>query len=311
MDWLTHSLNYNHLHYFWLVVREGSVAKAASKLRLARPTVSEQIHTLEKTLGEKLFVKRGRNLELTEMGVLVHGFADEIFSIGRELIETVKGRPTGRPQRLMVGVAEVVPKLVAKSLLDPARSMSERVHIVCREDKTERLVASLASHDLDVVISDSPLAAGSAVRAFNHLLGECGITIFARKDLAARYKRGFPGSLAGAPMLLPTESTILRRSLDQWFDDRGVRPVVEAEFDDNALLKAFGQDGAGLFAAPTVIEREIERQYQVVIVGRVPEVRERFYAISPERRVRHPAVLAICEAAREGLFGATPTRRAG
>lgn len=299
MEWL----NYHHLLYFWMVVREGGMAKAAAQLRLSHPTVSGQVRALEEALGEKLFVKEGRRLVLTEMGKLVYGYADEIFTLGRELMDTVKGRPTGRPLRLVVGIAEVVPKLIAKRLLDPARALSPQVLLVCREDKTERLFGELAAHELDVVLSDTPLPPGSGVRAYNHLLGECGVTIFARKDLAARHREGFPRSLDGAPMLLPMGSTSARRSLDQWFDERGVRPAVVAEFDDSALLKVFGQDGMGLFPSPTAIEREVCRQYGVVPVGRIDDVRERFYALSGERRIRHPAVSAICDAARTKIFG--------
>ena len=305
MEWL----NYHHLLYFWMVAREGGMAKAAARLRLSHPTVSGQVRALEEALGEKLFVKAGRRLVLTDVGQLVYGYADEIFSLGRELLDTVKGRPTGRPQRLVVGIAEIVPKLIAKRLLDPARALSPQVLLVCREDKTERLFGELAAHELDVVLSDTPLPPGSGVRAYNHLLGECGVTIFARKDLAARHREGFPRSLDGAPMLLPTGSTSVRRSLDQWFDERGVRPALVAEFDDSALLKVFGQDGMGLFPSPTAIEQEVCQQYGVVRVGRIAEVRERFYALSGERRIRHPAVSAICDAAREELFGGKVSRR--
>jgi LysR family transcriptional activator of nhaA len=206
---------------------------------------------------------------------------------------------------LVVGIADVVPKLIVKKLLDPARAPALKTRMVCREGKTERLLTELAAHDLDVVISDSPLPAGSSVRAFNHLLGECGMSVFGRKDLAARYRKKFPKSLDGAPMLLPNEATTQRRALDVWFDEHGVRPKIEAEFDDSALLGVFGQDGAGLFAAPSAIESFIKKHYEVDLVGRLPEVRERFYAISIERRIRHPAVVAICHAAREELFKET------
>lgn len=304
MEWL----NYHHLLYFWLVAKEGGVSKAATKLRLAHPTVSGQIRALEHALGEKLFVKQGRRLALTEMGTVVYGYADEIFALGRELMDTVKSRPTGGPLRLVVGIADVVPKLIVKKLLDPARTGPTPVRMVCREGKTERLLTELASHNLDVVISDSPLPGDSTVRAFNHLLGECGMSVFARKDLAARYRKRFPKSLNGAPMLLPHEATTQRRALDVWFDANGVRPTIEAEFDDSALLNVFGQDGAGLFAAPTAIEGFIKKHYEVALVGRLPEVRERFYAISIERRIRHPAVVAICQSAREELFKEAPRR---
>jgi LysR family transcriptional activator of nhaA len=298
MEWL----NYHHLLYFWLAAREGGITRAAATLRLAHPTVSGQIHALEDALGEKLFAREGRKLVLTEMGRVVYGYADEIFRVGRELLDTVKGRPTGRPLRLVVGIAEVVPKLVAKRLLDPARSLSEPVRLVCREDRTDRLVAELAAGGLDVVLTDVPLGHGARVRAFNHLLGESPVTLFAAASLAAQHRRGFPASLEGAPMLLPGPGTALRGALDAWLESRRIRPSVEAEFDDPALLKAFGQDGVGIFPAPTAIEAEVRRQYRVEVVGRIPEVRESFYAISPERRLRHPAVVAISTVARDSFL---------
>lgn len=295
-------INYHHLLYFWLVAREGGLTPAAAKLRLAHSTLSGQIRALEESLGEKLFEREGRRLVLTQMGRLVYGYAEEIFALGEELLDTVRGQPTGRSLRLVVGIAEVVPKLVAKRLLDPARSRAIGARIVCREDKTERLISELGAHTVDVVLSDRPAAAGSGGRIFNHLLGECSITIFARKSLAAKHRQGFPRTLHRAPMLMPTEGTALRRALDQWFESNGIRPQIEGEFDDLALMKAFGQDGRELFPAPTVIEAVVKRQHGVEVVGRLPDVKERFYAISPERRIRHPAVVAICENARRDLF---------
>ncbi len=296
-------LNYHHLLYFWVVARKGGVSAASAELRLAQPTISGQIRALEDSLGEKLFRRVGRRLVLTEMGHTVFRYADEIFSLGRELLDAVKGRPTGRPIRLLVGVADAVPKLIAHRLLEPALRLPEAIRIVCREDKPERLFAALSVHALDLVLSDAPIGPGINVRAFNHLLGECGVTFFGSARLAAAHRRGFPRSLDGAPVLLPAENTTLRRSLDQWFDAQGVRPVVTSEFEDSALLKVFGQAGVGLFAAPSVIEAEVCRQYGVRVVGRVASVRERFYAISVERRLKHPAVVAISEAARGKLFG--------
>jgi LysR family transcriptional activator of nhaA len=304
MEWL----NYHHLLYFWLAARQGGITRAARTLRLAHPTVSGQIHALEDALGEKLLAREGRKLVLTEMGRVVYGYADEIFGLGRELLDTVKGRPTGRPLRLVVGIAEVVPKLVAKRLLDPARELAEPVQLVCREDKTDRLVAELAAGSLDVVLTDAPVQHGGRVRAYNHLLGESGVTFFAAPALAGRHRAGFPGSLDGAPALLPVAGTALRGALEAWFETRRIRPKVEAEFDDTALLKAFGQDGVGLFPAPTAIEAEVRRQYDVEVVGRIPEVRESFYAISPERRLKHPAVVAISAAARESFLMRPGTR---
>ena len=297
-------LNYHHLLYFWTVAREGSVTKACGVLNLTQPAISAQIRTLERSLGERLFEKRGRLLTLTETGRLVYRYADEIFTIGRELQETLAGRPSGRPARLTVGVVEALPKLVAYRLLEPALRGPDPVHLVLREDRLERLLADLAVHALDIVLSETPIPPSTRVKAFSHLLGECGVTIFGAPRLADAHRRRFPQSLDGAPFLLPTDNTTLRRSLDQWFDRHGAAPRVVAEIEDSAVLKVFGQEGAGLFAAPTAVEREVRRQYGVRVVGRIAEVRERFYAISAERRIRHPAVLALTSAARDEIFAA-------
>ena len=296
MEWL----NYHHLLYFWTVAREGSVARACQRLNLSQPTISGQLRALEEALGEKLFARQGRGLVLTEVGRTVYSYADEIFSLGRELMDSLRDRPTGRPLRLVVGIADVVPKLIAYRLLEPA--LAEQVQVICREDKPERLLAELALYGIDLVLADAPLSPSVRIKAFSHLLGECGICFFAVPALAAAHRRRFPASLDGAPLLLPTDNTTLRRSLDQWFDAQGVHPQVVGEFEDSALLNVFGQTGAGLFAAPAAIEREVRKQYGVVVVGRVEEVRERYYAISAERRLKHPAVVAISEAAQHYLF---------
>lgn len=295
-------LNYHHLLYFWTVAREGSIAKARAVLHLTQPAISAQIRTLERSLGERLFEKRGRHLALTESGRLVYRYADEIFTIGRELQETLAGRPPGRPARLSVGVVEALPKLVAYRLLEPALRGPEPVHLVLREDRLDRLLSDLALHTLDVVLTETPMPPSARVKAFTHPLGECGVTVFAAPRLAAAHRRRFPASLDGAPFLLPTSNTTLRRSLDQWFDRQGVAPRVVAEIEDSAVLKVFGQGGAGLFAAPTAVEREVRRQYDVRVVGRIDDVRERFYAISAERRIRHPAVLALTSAAQHDFL---------
>ena len=299
MEWV----NYHHLLYFWTVARQGSVSGAAAELRLAQPTISGQLRALEDHLGEKLFHRSGRRLVLTDVGREVYRYADEIFSLGRELMDVVRGRPTGRPVRLLVGVADAVPKLIAYRLLEPALHLPEQVRIVCREDRPDRLLAELSTQALDLVLSDAPVGAAVKVRAYNHLLGECGITFFATARVAAAHRRRFPASLDGAPMVLPTENTALRRSLDQWFDAQRLRPVVVSEFEDSALLKVFGQAGVGIFVAPTAIEAEIRRQYGVRVVGRTEAVTERFYAITVDRRLKNPAILAISTAAREKLFG--------
>lgn len=305
MEWL----NYHHLLYFWAVAKEGSIARACEKLRLAQPTISGQLRLLEETLGEKLFTKAGRGLTMTEVGQVVYRYADEIFGLGRELQDVLKGRPRGRPLRLHVGVSDLVPKLIAYRVLHPVLKMSEPVQIVCDEDTPDRLLAALAEHRLDVVLSDAPITSMMPVKAFNHLLGTCGVTLFAAPQLAARHRKDFPACLDAAPFLLPMEGSSLRRSLEQWFDSANVRPKLVGEFKDGALMKTFGQAGAGVFAAPSAIAKEIREHYQVVIVGKIDSIVERFYAISVERKLKHPAVVAISEAARGVLFGNHPSRQ--
>jgi len=299
MEWL----NYHHLHYFWVVAREGGLVPAGKVLRVSHPTLSAQIHALEENLGEKLFSKVGRRLVLTERGRVVFRYADEIFTLGREMVDSIKGRGDSHALRLDVGIADVVPKLVVRRLLQPALALAEPVHLVCHEDSFENLLADLALHSLDIVISDAPVPSGSNVRAYHHLLGETGVAFFAARSLADAHAKGFPGSLDGAPFLLPMENLSLRRYLNVWFDRHGIRPRIVAEFEDSALLKQFGADGVGIFPAPQVIEKEVCAQYGVEILGRADGVRERFYAISSERKLKHPAVLAISDAARHEIFG--------
>lgn len=296
------TLNYHHLKLFWAVAREGNLTRASAKLHLTPQTVSGQIRVLEETLNEKLFQRSGRRLVLTDIGHLVLRYADDIFSSGQELMETLRGQPTGRPLRLAVGVADVLPKLVAHQLIEPALRLEQPVRVFCHEGTPEALIADLAVHRLDVVLSDGPIPPGIRVRAYNHQLGECGVSFMAGAGLAGRLRDGFPKSLNGAPVLLPSRDAVLRRDLDGWFDAQGLRPVVAGVFEDSALLKVFGQAGAGFFAIPTVIEQEVMRQYQVERIGATNKVSERFYAISGERLVRHPAVVAICETARAELF---------
>ncbi|MCP4604174.1 MAG: transcriptional activator NhaR [Proteobacteria bacterium] len=296
------TLNYNHLRYFWTVARYGSLSKASDELHLTPQTMSSQIRALEENLGEKLFDRSERRLILTESGHLAFRFAEEIFTLGRELTDTLAGRLTGRALRLVIGIADVLPKLVAERLVAPAFELEEQVRIVCRETRAETLLTELAVHGLDVVLSDAPIPPAAKVRAFNHLLGECSVVFMVAERLAHRYRKGFPGSLDDAPFLLPTEDTVLRSSLDQWFDAHSIRPKVVGEFQDSALLKAFGQSGTGVFAIPSVIKDEVRRQYRVRSIGTADGIVERFYAISVERKIQHPAVAAICDSARADLF---------
>lgn len=294
MDWL----NYHHLLYFWHVAREGTVAAAAERLHLAQPTVSAQIKRLERSLGQDLFARKGRRLVLTEFGKIAYRFADEIFELGHELLDTLKGRPAERRSQFVIGVADVLPKLLTYRFLTPALARSSDLQIVCHEGKPPELLARLALHEFDVVFSDAPIPPDVDVRAYSHLLGQCSVTVFATAPLARQHRSKFPAALDGAPFLLPVSTTMLRRSLDRWFDDNGIRPTIVGEFEDAALLKVFGQAGKGLFVVPSAIEKEVRRQYQVQIVGRIDAIKEHFYAISVERRVRHPALLMISDAAR-------------
>ena len=298
MEWL----NYHHLYYFCAVVRAGSISKASRELRVSSPAISMQLRSLEDSLGEKLLVRSGRKLVLTDMGRVVSGYGDDIFALGRELVNTVKDRPTGRPLRLTIGVADVLPKMIAQWLIGPALHLREPVRVVCREGSSDQLVSQLVLQELDVVLSDVPISPNIKVRAYNHLLGECGTTFVATAELAKGLKNDFPRSLDRALVLLPLENTDLRRNLDQWFDAQGVRPLIAGEFQDYALLRAFGQAGAGIFPIASVFEKELKQQGALRRIGRTGQVRNRFYAISVDRKLKHPAVIAICDTARRQLF---------
>lgn len=295
-------LNYHHLLYFWLVAREGSVSKAAAKLRLAQPTLSGQIRTLESMLGERLFEKSGRRLKLTEMGQMVFQFADEIFSLGQELMDTIKRRPTGHRLRLRIGLADVVTKPMAHRLIRPLVEPPDPVWVVVREDSPEKLLASLVANELDVLILDSSPGPDSGVRVFSHRLGEGGITLLGTAELARRFHPRFPKALDGAPFLLPGRSTGLRRGLEQWFDRHNIHPHVVGEFDDSALVMEFGHSGSGIFAVPSIVERELRRKHNLALIGHVDEVRRELFAVALERRVSHPSVLSLIEHARTKIF---------
>ena len=289
MDWL----NYHHLLNFWLVAREGTVQRASEMLHVTPASVSVQVRQLERSLGVRLFKKQGRGLVLTEMGEQVAAYASEIFSTGRELMEMVKGRPVGRPLELRVGIREVMPKLVAFQLLQPALELSQPIRLVCQEGDMGELIADLAIHKLDVVLTDTALDSLYRVQAHSHRLGTSNVVIVGVKELAEKYRRGFPSSLEGAPMLLPTDVSVLRRHLDRWFSDLGLTPVVRGEFADSAMIKIAGRSGLGLFAVPSVIEEEVKRIYGLYRVGVAAGIEEHFYAVSVDRKIKHPGVLAI------------------
>ena len=298
MEWL----NYHHLFYFWNVAKEGTVSAAAEQLHVARTTVTAQVRELEKAAGAKLFEKKGRYLELTEFGQHVYRYAEEIFTIGRELKDFMKTGKLGKVKKFVVGMPDVVPKLVAFELLKPAIHHPDGFQIVCHEGKLPELVADLALHRLDLIISDAPAPPTVDVRAYSHRLGECGLSFLAVPELARKHRRKFPASLNGAPVCLPTDHTAVRRSLNHWLDDNDIHPQIVAEFEDSALLKVFGQSGLGIVPIPTAIEKEVISQYGMQLVGRLEDVIDRFYAISVEKRVHHPATLAIVKQARSKIF---------
>ncbi len=295
-------VNYKHLHYFWVVAKEGGIARASERLHLTPQTISGQLSLLEEYLGISLFSRVGRNLALTETGRLVLSYADEIFSLGGELEELVHQLPASLPQTLRVGVVDVVPKSIAHRILAPALKMPEPVRMICRESSLDTLLAELAVHRLDIVLADRPIPSNVSTRGFSHKLGECAVSFFATEKLKKNLKGDFPQCLDRAPLLLPSSDNQLRSGIDQWLDKHRIYPRVVAEFDDSALMKVFGQEDAGIFIAPAAIEAEVTTQYRATCIGRVNEVKERFYAISVERRVSHPVVATIMETARESLF---------
>ena len=296
MEWL----NYHHLLYFWTVARTGSVAKASEELRLAAPTISNQIRKLEESVGEKLFRRVGRGLVLTDMGRIAMRYADDIFALGREFSDAMKHRPSDRGLRLSVGINDSVPKLIAYKVLEPAFKLRMPVRIICREDRPDHLLADLALHEHDVVLSDSPASPAAKTRAFSHLLGECGVSFFAAGAARVEHRR-FPKCIDGARFLIATENSALRRRLDEWFVVHNIRPDVVGEFQDSALLRAFAEQGFGIFASPSILEGQL-RQYGFKRIGTTDEIRARFYAITMERKIQHPAVVAICETAQHKLF---------
>ncbi len=294
-------LNYHHLLYFWTVAGTGSLKAAAERLSLAQPTLSTQIHTLEENLGHKLFQRVGRRLQLTETGRDVLRYAEEIFSTGNELLQMLSGRSPGGV-RFTVGVTDVLPKPLAYRFLLPALRL-DGVKAVCYEGKATEMLAKLAVNELDLVLSDFPLGPDLSVNAFSHLLGRSGVSVFGTGPLARRYRPKFPASLNGAPFVLPTPNTALRRALNHWFAARGWRPSLVAEFEDSELLKEYGQDGGGLFAAPSVSDDHTVRNYKVRKLGELQAVRVQYFAISAERRIQNPAVKAIVESAQNEIFG--------
>lgn len=297
MEWI----NYHHLLYFWVTAREGSITRASERLNLAQPTVSGQIQSLEKAIGEQLFLRQGRKLTMTETGRVVFGYADQIFTIGQELVDTLRNRPNPSLRRLKVGVSESLPKLVACSLLEGALAGDDPIHLTCREGDPEALLTELATFSVDLVLADAPIPSTVKVKAFSHLLGDSPVAVYGTEELIEKFGPDFPDSLDSAPMLLPTDRSVVRQQLDAYFERMDIRPHIVAEFEDSAMMKSFGQRSAGLFPAPMFVAAEIERQYGARAIGVIEGVREPIYAITIERRIKNPAVLEVTEFARNRL----------
>ncbi len=297
------TLNFKHLRYYWMVAKTGSIAKAAEQLHLTAHAVSGQINEFEQTLGVELFRKVGRNIELTDAGRRILNYADTIFNTGDQLLDELREQITSRRRTLRIGIADAVPKVVAYRLIEPALKIDQAIRINCREGRLDLLLGELALHKLDVIIADRPMSPGSNVRAYNHLLGECGLTVFATSSLARQHKGQFPQKLDQAPFLIPGEDVAIQARLLRWFEEHQLRPTIVGEFDDGALMKAFGSAGAGFFVAPTAMQRDICLQHSVVAVGDIPTVIEQIYVITTERRLSDPAIIAMSQTAKNDIFG--------
>jgi len=298
-------LNFSHLLYFWSVAREGSIANACVRLQISQPTISMQIRKLEQALGHRLFDRSGRNLVLTEVGRTVYDYADDVFALGRELLGTLRGVPGKRLGRLNVGVPDYLPKLIIYRLLEPVLRLPQPVQLTCHQASLDDMVSGLSRHKYDAILTDTPIPSPSESRHFNHPLGECEIAICGSPALAERYREQFPDSVEGAPWLLPSTATEMRRTLDRWFDTFEAPPRVVGEFDDSALMKEFGSGGSGLFPIPSAVLPEVTRQYGVELVGRLPLLRARYFVVTMERKLAHPAMLVIAETAKSGLLSET------
>lgn len=297
------ALNFKHLRYYWMVAKTGSIAKAAEQLHLTAHAISGQINEFEETLGVELFRKAGRNIELTEAGRRILNYADTIFNTSDQLLDELRDQMATRRRTLRIGIADAVPKIIAYRLIQPALTLEEPIRINCREGRLDLLLGELALHKLDLIIADRPLSPGSNVRAYNHLLGECGLTVFATSALARQYKGTFPQNLDKAPFLIPGEDVTIQARLLRWFEEQHLRPTIIGEFDDGALMKAFGSSGAGFFVAPSAMQREICLQHNVVAVGDIPAIMEQIYVITTERRLSDPAIIAISQTAKNTIFG--------
>lgn len=299
---MSENLNYKHLHYFWVVATEGSIAKAAEKLFITPQTISGQLSMLESRIGQPLFDRVGRRLRLTETGRLVLRYSDEIFELGKELSDVLRGAPLVGTSEFIISAASALPKTIVYKIIEPALNLSKEVSLVCKEGPVETILAELAIHEVDMVLTDTPLSSNFSVRAYNHYLGQSGLTFFAARNVEAQLSGAFPECLHQAPILLPTKQYAIRQAFDKWSNDNGIFPTIRGQYDDSALMKSFGQAGFGVFFMPTIIEDEVCDSFQVEIVGRMPDIKQKFYAISAERKVTHPAVAAVCNSARDTIF---------
>jgi LysR family transcriptional activator of nhaA len=296
------AMNYKHLHYFWMVAHEGSIAKASEKLHITPQTISGQLSLLEERIGNALFDKVGRGLQLTETGRLVLRYADEIFELGQELNDVLRGAPAVGPSEFIVGAASALPKTIVYKIIEPALHLPHDISLTSREGPVDAILADLAFHKVDMVLSDTPVTNAVSIKAYNHLLGESSLSCFASPPLAKKHKTHFPQSLNNAPLLLPTPQYAIRQLIDGWLQQEGIRPIICGQFDDSALMKAFGQASMGIFFMSSIIEEEICHNFDVQVIGRIDGIKQKYYAISLERKVKHPAVAAICDSARRSLF---------
>jgi len=301
-DYMSDNLNYKHLHYFWMVANEGSIARAADKLFITPQTISGQLSMLEERIGHALFDRVGRRLRLTETGRIVLRYADDIFGLGKELSDVLRGAPISGTSEFIVSAASGLPKTIVYKVLKPAISVSKDISLTCKEGPIETILGELAVHEVDMVLTDTPLTSAFSIKAYNHYLGQSTLSFFATPKLAETLSGDFPACLQDAPMLVPTKQYAIRQLFDKWCADNNVFPIIRGQYDDSALMKSFGKAGLGVFFMPSIIEKEVKNSFGLKVIGRSTSIKQKFYAISAERKVTHPAVSAICNTARDVIF---------
>lgn len=296
------SINYKHLRYFWVVAREGSIIKASERLNITPQTISGQLSILEERINSPLFERKGRGLQLTDTGQVVMRYADNIFELGRELSDVLRGTPAVGPSEFIISSSSAIPKTIVHRIIEPALNMEQEVSLTSLEGPVDAILADLAVHKIDMVLSDTPVRGALSIKVNNHKLGESGITFLGTAKLAKRYKKNFPQSLDQAPMLLPTEQNEIRRLFDHFASTLKIHPIIKGQFDDSALMKSFGQAGMGVFFMPSIVADEVCKTFNVKIIGQTDKIKQNFYAISAQRKISHPAVTAICDSAKQHLF---------